>query len=96
MALCAVMLPVGMQALKWLLSLHELTLFKKVRLTTLNGAEILSLGQWEACEALRDAFSAAHNWSKGSSGRDARGFSCGVGRRCAVIFLDEADALLAR
>ncbi|CBJ30073.1 estExt_Genewise1.C_60040 [Ectocarpus siliculosus] len=62
----------------------------QVRLTTLNGAEILSLGQWEACQALRDAFSAAEEWSKGEGGGRARG------NRCAVIFLDEADALLAR
>ncbi|CAN0067492.1 unnamed protein product, partial [Ectocarpus sp. 12 AP-2014] len=62
----------------------------QVQLTTLNGAEILSLGQWEACQALRDAFSAAEEWSKGEGGKRARG------NRCAVIFLDEADALLAR
>ncbi|CAM9960597.1 unnamed protein product, partial [Hapterophycus canaliculatus] len=65
----------------------------QVKLTTLNGAEILSLGQWGACQALREAFSAAENWSKG---RDTGGRGKRVsGSRCAVIFLDEADALLA-
>ena len=61
---------------------------KQVRLTTLNGAEVLSMGQWEACRALREAFSSAEDWTK-------RGFPS-RGRRCAVIFLDEADGLLAR
>ena len=68
----------------------------QVQLTTLNGAEILSLGQWEACEALREAFSAAESWSRDSAREGRRGFPNAIGRRCAVIFLDEADALLAR
>eukprot|EP00903_Cladosiphon_okamuranus_P019554 g17985.t1 len=78
----------------------------QVRLTTLNGAEILSLGQWEACRALREAFSAAESWSSEADetdmgariGADGGGHARGNPRRtrCAVIFLDEADALLAR
>lgn len=84
--------------------------FKKsqVKLTTLNGAEILSLGQWEACRALREAFATAESWSGREDGGGAagglgargspntRGSVGRRGRRCAVIFLDEADALLAR
>lgn len=64
---------------------------QQVQLTTLNGAEILSLGQWGACEALREAFSAAEGWTNSGEGGHGRN-----GGRCAVIFLDEADALLAR
>lgn len=60
----------------------------QVRLTSLNGAEILSMGEWEACKALREAFASAENWSK-------QGLR-NLGKRCAVIFLDEADGLLAR
>lgn len=86
-----------------LLLLHHVL---KVRLTTLNGSEILSLGQWEACKALREAFSAAEAWSESDlvseeGGERGRGLRGGDQRRrrstrCAVIFLDEADALLAR
>ncbi|CAN0184954.1 unnamed protein product, partial [Laminaria digitata] len=65
------------------------TIFQ-VQLTTLNGAEILSLGQWEACEALREAFSAAEKWSRDKARKGLRGFPNAIGRRCAVIFLDEA------
>lgn len=80
---------------------------QQVRLTTLNGAEILSLGQWEACRALREAFSTAEGWSSETDsvvvteerGGAGGGPAAGNPRRCtrcAVIFLDEADALLAR
>ena len=84
----------------------------QVQLTTLNGAEILSLGQWKACQALREAFSAAEAWSsdvddvaaaaaaavaEGTNGADMAYAGARPRRtRCAVIFLDEADALLAR
>lgn len=67
-------------------------------MTTLNGAEILSLGQHKACEALREAFTSAGAWSRAGNRTSVRGSDFGRfrGGRCAVIFLDEADALLAR
>lgn len=92
-----------LQLLCFMLLLYVL----QVRLTTLNGSEILSLGQWEACKALREAFSSAESWSEGDfvteDGGGERGREIRAGNqrrrrsnRCAVIFLDEADALLAR